>query len=333
MALLRTNHGRAFRASQQAHSQFFKPHDAQEITPPEIKAPHDAFRKSSPGRLQSLRAALSKIEAKSVRNSEAARPTSSLSFGIAEVDRCFPEAGLAAGAVHEVVASSHGDRPAGLGFAVALMGLARLTRPGVPVLVASRAALFDLGTLHGHGLHRLGVDLDRLILVEARTDIEALWALEETLRSGSGLSMVLGLVGSGTVRAGFGSAQQGKHSALADLTSSRRLALAAASTGTPLVLSLPHTIGATSAAATRWRIAAAPSPPMRATPNAEASFRRSRWRTRLERCRNGRTGEWIFEWDHVALRFSLARELAAHTSSARSAERDSGDGQILRFAS
>ena len=37
---------------------------------------------------------------------------------------------------------------------------------------------------------------------------------------------------------------------------------------------------------------------------------RARWRLSLERCRNGRTGEWMVEYDHVAHRFSLVAALA-----------------------
>ena len=39
-------------------------------------------------------------------------------------------------------------------------------------------------------------------------------------------------------------------------------------------------------------------------------FARPRWHLQLERCRNGRPGEWVVEYDHVAHRFSLAAALA-----------------------
>ena len=35
-----------------------------------------------------------------------------------------------------------------------------------------------------------------------------------------------------------------------------------------------------------------------------------RWRVALERCRNGRTGEWLIEWNHAAYRFRVARGVA-----------------------
>jgi protein ImuA len=60
-----------------------------------------------------------------------------------------------------------------------------------------------------------------------------------------------------------------------------------------------------SAAATRWRVGAAP-----AARDRFGLITRARWRLTLERCRNGRTGEWMVEYDHVAHRFSLAAALA-----------------------
>jgi protein ImuA len=80
-----------------------------------------------------------------------------------------------------------------------------------------------------------------------------------------------------------------------DLTMSRRLNLAATPRATPLVLLRSSLPGSTSAAATRWRIASAP-----AARDPFGAFARPRWTAALERCRNGRTGKWLIEWDHVA---------------------------------
>ena len=70
-----------------------------------------------------------------------------------------------------------------------------------------------------------------------------------------------------------------------DLTTSRRLNLAAAAHATPLVLLRAPAAAGTSAAATRWRIAAAP-----AARDRFGAFAGPRWRVALERCRNGRPG-------------------------------------------
>lgn len=90
-----------------------------------------------------------------------------------------------------------------------------------------------------------------------------------------------------------------------DLTSSRRLNLAAAAQRTPLVLLRGAKAAGVSAAATRWRIAAAP-----AACDRFGAFAHWRWQVALERCRNGRPGEWLIEWNHVAHRFRVVEGLA-----------------------
>jgi protein ImuA len=197
---------------------------------------------------------------------------------------------LASGALNEVVAA-HADRPAAFGFLFTLTAMGLEARAGPAVLVATRRALAEFGTPYGHGLVQLGLDVDRLILVETGSDRDALWALEETLRSGAA-AMVAGAIAGGL-----------------DLTASRRLNLAAAPQRTTLVVlrgakSAGMAAGG-SAAATRWRIAAAP-----AARDRFGALAHWRWRVALERCRNGRPGEWLIEWNHVAHRFREVEGLA-----------------------
>jgi protein ImuA len=211
-----------------------------------------------------------------------------LPFGLDALDAHLPQGGLTVGALHEVAPQQHGDTPAAFGFLAAL--LARFT-PSTPstrplLLVASPRALADHGRPHGHGLHRLGLDPARLILVETKNDKQALWATEEALRSG--------------VPAAVGGAIQ-----KLDLKASQRLHLAAGEAGLPLILLRPASAAEASAAATRWRIGAA-----EAARDRFGLITRTRWNVRLERCRNGRPGEWLVELDHAAYRFSLAAALA-----------------------
>src|SRR5262245_1535112 len=195
-------------------------------------------------------------------------------------------ADITPGALNEL-AAAHADRPAAFGFLFTLTALDLKARPGPAVFVAARRALADFGAPYGHGLAQLGLDVDRLVLVETRTDKDALWALEETLRSGAA-AMVAGAIEGGL-----------------DLTSSRRLNLAAAPHKTPLVVLRGARAAGVSAAATRWRIAAAS-----AVRDRFGAFAHWRWRVALERCRNGRPGEWLIEWNHVAHRFRVVEGLA-----------------------
>src|SRR5579884_2065008 len=75
----------------------------------------------------------------------------------------------------------------------------------------------DLGRLYGHGLRALGLPPERLILVETAQRKDALWAMEEALRSGAAAA-VAGIVDK------------------LDLKLSQRLHLAAVDCGLPLLL-------------------------------------------------------------------------------------------------
>jgi protein ImuA len=198
----------------------------------------------------------------------------------------LPGPGLLGGVLNEVVAA-YADRPAGFGFLFASMAAALRTRAGPAAFVATRRAL-DFGVPYGHGLRHLGLDVGRLILIEAETDKDALWALEETLRSQARPAVVAGVVQSDL-----------------GLTQSRRLNLAAAIHATPVMVMRgdAKAMGA-SAAATRWRLAAAP-----ATLDRFGTFERWRWHATLERCRNGRTGAWLLEWNPEAHRFQSIEDL------------------------
>jgi protein ImuA len=219
------------------------------------------------------------------RMESGARPPRALPFGLAALDAHLPHGGLTLGALHEVAPQAHGDTPAALGFLIAL--LARCKPPVRPLLlVFSHRALADHGRPHGHGLARLGLDPARLILVETRTEAQALWAMEEALRSGAPAAV-------------------GGAIAKLDLKTSQRLHLAAADAGLPLLLLRPAQADDASAAATRWRIGAA-----EAARDRFGLIAGTRWNVKLERCRNGRPGGWLVEFDHAAYRFSLAAPLA-----------------------
>jgi protein ImuA len=236
------------------------------------------------------------------RLESAAATTRTLPFGLAPLDAHLPHGGLTVGALHEVAPLEPGDMPAAFGFLVAL--LARFAPSTRPLLfVAPSHALAEHGRPHGHGLAQLGLDPARLILVETRNEKQASWALEEALRS-----IVPAAVGGMATRL--------------DLKASQRLQLTAGEAGLPLLLLRPaQAVGEeASAAATRWRIGAA-----EAARDRFGLVERTRWNVRLERCRNGRPGDWLVEFDHAAYRFSLAAPLADPALS-----RDAGAQRLRR---
>jgi protein ImuA len=212
-----------------------------------------------------------------------AAETRVLAFGIPELDSHLPQGGLALGALHEVVPETRSDGLAAFGFLTALLG--RMPRSGPVLLVTSSNGTGGNGRPYGHGLNQLGLDPARVILVKTTNSKQSLWALEETLRSG------VPAAAAGTIER-------------LDLKTSQRLQLAARESGVPLLLLRPAGATGSTVAMTRWRVVAAA-----AARDRFGLFARWRWRVRLERCRNGRTGEWMVEFDH-AYRFSLAAALA-----------------------
>lgn len=206
----------------------------------------------------------------------AAGPAPPLSFGLAEIDAALPEGGLKPAALHEL----QGAAPA-LALA-ALLAARRLAQgTGGPVLWCARRA-----GLYPPGLRAFGLDPERLILARAGDERRLLWAIEEGLASGL-TALVVGEVGR------------------LDLRASRRLQLAAESGATPALLLPAGPAAGASAAATRWQVESAPSGPT-------AGYRgvgRSRFRLRLTRCRGGRPGAWLIEWDDATHTFTMAAVL------------------------
>jgi protein ImuA len=208
-----------------------------------------------------------------------------LPFGLAAIDSHLPDGGLACGALHEIVPAAENCIAAAFGFIAAV--LARLAYPLLFVMPAYGLRPYrPHGRLYGHGLNALGLDPARLILVETAHRKETLWAMEEAVRSAAPAAVV-GVIDT------------------LDLKLSQRLHLAATEAGLPLFLLRPAPTLESSAAATRWRVGTA-----KATRDRFGLVTEPRWHLQLERCRNGRPGEWVVEYDHVAHRFSLAAALA-----------------------
>jgi len=204
-------------------------------------------------------------------------------FGVRAVDGALPWGGLPRGALHEAVAM---DAGAGTGFAAALAG--RLARDGGgAVLWCVRAPVLDAGGLYAPGLGRGGLDPGRVVVVHARRDADALWAMEEGLRC-PGLAAVVGEV------------------AAAALTATRRLQLAAEAGGVTALLVRPRAwdLGP-SAALTRWRVAAAPAA---GEPSGDrgGGLGPPRWDVELFRCRGGSPRRWAMEWHDETGDFAVA---------------------------
>ena len=208
-----------------------------------------------------------------------------LPFGIRDVDAVFRGGGLPSHGTHEIAATSPADGGIALAYALALATrLAELSGDGRVVIVQERMAASYHGQLYAPGLHAFGLDPDRVLFVSARQTRSALWVVEEAARSGA----VAGVL-----------AEIWDASGLVDLTATRRINMAARASGAMALLAV-RTLDGTSAALTRWRIAAAPSrgptPRLLGRPAFDLS---------LVRNRHGRTGAWTVEWDPHERAFAI----------------------------
>ncbi len=285
-------------------------------------------------RLRSLRARIAAIERSSagppaftsVEARHSAVGQSVWTLGDPAIDVRIGDGGLEAGAVHEVkpalvppLVSARVSRPASWAaawasacrFALALtvrrLATAPEARREAPILLcfASRQ-MAELGAPYAPGLLSLGLDPARIIVVEPAKLTDALWTMEEGLKSHA-LALVLGLVDA------------------VDLTPARRLALSAACSDTPCLL-LTHPRGpATAATATRWRVGPSPGASHLLDPEAPGM---PRFDVQLERCRGSpagvRSAPSILEWCDAAYRFRMASDVADGAARPRDATRGKG---------
>ena len=249
----------------------------------------------------------------SLEPSQDQRRQSGWTLGVPEMDRRLV-GGLDAAALHELKAEQRpgaisGNWSAALGFALRLAvrrlrALAPDPDSGPRILWCWPSALArELGVPYGHGLSMLGLAPSACLFAETARACDALWAMEEGLRSGS-MALVIGVLGE------------------AELTPSRRLSLAAAEQRTPCLIVTDPRLPAAGSTATRWRIgtrASAPHPCDAAAPGA------ARYALTLERCRHGplvaEPLSLFVEWSDETHRFRVAPAVADRAHGPRRASR------------
>jgi protein ImuA len=182
------------------------------------------------------------------------------------IDSWLPHGGVSAGCIHEVKGTSLANA---IAFSAVLSSRLAGEHGNVLYIAPDRS-------LHPLGLLPFGVKLERLLYVCSRRHQDLAWAVMEALRCPQ-VSSVIALLGG------------------LDLTESRRLQLAAESSGATGFL-LGHATSAPIASPiTRWKISSA-------TGKAGQRFEHPLWALDLLYCRGGRPGKWILEWRDQKLR-------------------------------
>ena len=231
--------------------------------------------------LAALRAEVARMEGVG-RNHEARRPA--LPYGLPAIDDAVPGGGLVLGGLHELAGTGSDTE---FGAAPALFAAGFAGRLDGPVCwIVERTPPFS------PALAGVGLRPDRLIFVEAGSDV--LQTLEDCVRCAGLRAVVAEFSGS------FG------------LTSSRRLQLAAEASGvTTLMIRRSRkfddpALDAPSAALTRWRIGAMPSPPVLPDEPEVSGVGRARWRLELRRARGGQPRSWLVDAPDSQGRLALA---------------------------
>jgi protein ImuA len=219
--------------------------------------------------------------------------------------------GLACGALHEIEPAVPLHGGAASGFALALTARA-LRGGGQAVWIHPDFAATDQGALYGPGLDRMGLPMARLVILRVPRPRDVLWAMEEALKCRAAGAVI---------------AELASHDA--DLTATRRLALAAREGGgLGLILSTSLApargtsiseppCGHASTATTRWEVASARGERDRFGGLGPTTFALS-----LVKNRRGRTGQWRLSWDHHACAFATSLSLPVAASARDGSARD-----------
>lgn len=221
-------------------------------------------------------------------------PRAPLALGAPQVDAAL-RGGLKSDGLHEFYAARPEDDVSALGFALAL-ARRRQEEDGRPLLwarIARRGAARAVP--YGPGLVDMGLTPRHLALLLLPDAKALLRAGLDAVRAGAANGVLLEMQGA---------------CPLFDLTASRRFTLAAAETGTMVLLVRSGASPAPSAAHSRWCVAAAPSRALASGPETEAPGAPA-FALSLLRHRGGRDAlRCIVEWDRDRASFQEREEEA-----------------------
>ena len=220
--------------------------------------------------LASLRDAIRHLEAQTMP-----QQVERVALGHAGVDATL-QGGLLRGALHEVFATETRQSASATGFAAGLVQ--RLANHRPMLWVQQDFAEAEAGVLSMTGFVELGLDPYRLVLVRVPNVETALRVTADALACDALGAVVCEIWG---------------ETKTFDLTASRRLTLAAQSSGVSCVMLCTSSQPAVSTAETRWVVRAARS----LHKAAWSAWGEPMLDAELVRNRHGQSGRWIMEWN------------------------------------
>lgn len=252
-----------------------------------------------------LRERIAALDGCDAATPRASRPRVTFGEG-SSLDRLL-DGGLARGALHEIVPGRPSDAVAASGFAAALAARFAGTAASI-VWILEDGVRREWGTPYGPGLHLHGLDPARLVLVHARDARESLWSLEEAVKCRALAAVVAEIW---TLEKAY------------DLTTSRRLVLAARASSTPALLVASRLARdadrLSSAATTRFEIFSAAGPRLASAGRGPPLPGLASWSVRIVKARAGpgfgldRERHLAVTWDHEKGCFRDALPLALPT--------------------
>lgn len=214
-------------------------------------------------------------------------------LGVPDVDRKL-QGGLPVAALHEVF-GDNGQGVAASAFALLLSLRLAGDECGL-IWIRDAKTIRHAGLPYPPGLVYIGARPEKIILVQTSDPLESLRVASDCIRSRAPSAILLEVYGSAPV---------------IDLTATRRLSLAAAQAGLPVLLVRMDAQPGTSAAFTRWQVKSASSRPLLADAPGHPVLALS-----LLRHRGGAAPfETHLEWDHAERSFRTA-SLSGHLSTA-----------------
>jgi protein ImuA len=222
-------------------------------------------------------------------------------LGVTEVDAVLG-GGLRPGAQHEIFAQDWGASGFTACLAIRAMGKKPL------FWIRTDYAAMEYGALSATGFLELGGDPEKLLLLRAANNEDALSAAADILACSHMGAVVLELEGEARVL---------------DLAASRRLGLIAEESGVTLFVLREGAEARPSVATTRWQVRS-----LNARPEDD-DWGSPRYLAKLTRHRLGGPGEWIMEWNPQDGSF---REEAAHIGAVAAASFDRPANASYRFA-